>query len=136
MTYTYPGPGEILEAIDSGKFTRGRGALRTKNGGYCCLGVGCKLALVEDELLDDEGFPSEVAVIWDRSVNWLSEVAPEWLCKKASDYAIDGDDPHGVHKSPNYCRTVGTSLAVLNDQGGNWLPVKNALRRLEAERAM
>jgi hypothetical protein len=41
-----------VKALESGKFKRGRGQLRTETG-YCCLGVLCKIT---DTNFDDEDY--------------------------------------------------------------------------------
>lgn len=44
---------EWLEALRSGKYKQGESRLRTKEGGYCCLGVLCDVAGLKWEYSED-----------------------------------------------------------------------------------
>lgn len=41
-----------VDALRSGRFAQGPGALRTNTGLWCCLGVACQLAAESDDKLD------------------------------------------------------------------------------------
>ncbi len=45
-----------VAALRSGKFTQGRSALKTVDGGYCCLGVLCEINgdLTEDGYVEND----------------------------------------------------------------------------------
>lgn len=140
----FPTAQSLLEALDSGQYRRARGILVTigDEHRHCCLGVGLREAGVTDrEMFRSEAASATgyrvVAVITSASVrqsfDWLAATAPPWLCAKADEVELGRRSPVEHHEHSEDCRTVEDCLIALNDNTGNWLPVKNALRRLAEE---
>lgn len=49
---------EWIEALRSGKYEQGFGALQTRSGKFCCLGVVCELLKLPRELTKQSRFPA------------------------------------------------------------------------------
>lgn len=48
-----------IAALESGEYPKGVGALRTSNGGYCCLGVACELLVADGVVWPAEFYVDE-----------------------------------------------------------------------------
>ena len=68
-----------VDALRSGEFTQGKGALRTKDNKYCCLGVLCELYLRQtnddvswkyDDVFLGYGLYGEKAVLPNKVIKW------------------------------------------------------------------
>ena len=95
-----------VEALRSGDYKQGKGALRTADGDYCCLGVACEISpVVERQDREYHPLPQYVSKTdyRDRSQATLPAAVQEWLGLEAGNpYAADD---HGV----------GHTLATWND---------------------
>jgi hypothetical protein len=73
------------EALRSGEFEQGRGALTVIDGGdrYCCLGVLCKVAIANG--LDIKVTPEEERVWYDHESAYLPRSVRDWAGLETSD---------------------------------------------------
>lgn len=65
-----------VQALRSGKFKQGKNSLQDKNGGYCCLGVACKVIIPERKLAKYTTCKNEKCLV---GVSPLSQPSPKWL---------------------------------------------------------
>lgn len=72
-----------IAALRSDKYKQARGRLRTSDGGYCCLGVLCHLAINENIINED-------AVKWN--ANYPPEAVATWLGVPPAFSTLAGDD--------------------------------------------
>ncbi len=86
-----------VEALRSGDFEQGKGALRDASGKYCCLGVACEISPVV-ELREHEyhAIPNYVSKTDDRDYSQatLPAAVREWLGVEASNPHVTDD--HGI----------------------------------------
>lgn len=80
-----------IQALRSGKFKQGKGRLES-SGGYCCLGVACKVLIHEDNLSYREGvlygdFPNDQA-----SPFWLTKINYDFKTKTGKDLSNLNDN--------------------------------------------
>jgi hypothetical protein len=61
-----------VEALESGEFKQGRGAL-SRDGDYCCLGVACELAIREGVKVKKEAATKENYAKYDGEEYFLPE---------------------------------------------------------------
>ena len=92
---------EWIEALESGKYTKGLGALRSRSDKYCCLGVACDL--FKDRFGIEEK-PDEDTGEW--TYDGKFGIAPDVLIEVLSLYTPVGASSEG---------NDGFSLVTLND---------------------
>jgi hypothetical protein len=95
-----------VEALRSGDFKQGKGALRTIDGSYCCLGVACEISGVVT-LRDRENHPIAEYVSVDDERDASASVLPsavrDWL-------GVESYNPHIVDEHGE-----GHALSLWND---------------------
>jgi hypothetical protein len=118
-----------LTDLRSGEFTQGKGALRTEDGEYCCLGVLCELGAREGIIppaelrgANDEGEcrgywygtgdKATTAVLPQAVQDWAGLVLPNPQIPAPPEFSGDCDYEE-CEESPDHKRVVG--LADLND---------------------
>lgn len=101
-----------VQALRSGKYRQGRGALNSKNG-MCCLGVACEVyqSVVGDLNVEeiDPGGESDPNVRYDGEDFYLPEKVQTWLGLATK---------QGQHNNPDYSHHDG--LAYFNDKGSTF----------------
>ena len=95
------------EALESGKYKKGKRYLRSKNDEFCCLGVACEL-FDSDSKLDGERYLYS---------NETSAVATPRVANALGLYTNNG-----WHKDGS------TSLAQINDLNNSFKPVISAIK--------
>lgn len=127
-----------VEALRSGRFTQGTGALSTHAGGNCCLGVACELAVEQGVLSPDEVkelSPEDFATAgksYNESTNYPPTNVVRWMFGltdtpgEAEDYdafvnpdAANYFNPLVSVRTPDGVRDT-THLAELNDAGADF----------------
>lgn len=103
VTYNWPTPGELADALESGDWKKTKNAL-VRDGGYCCLGVCGRMAGLADGDLASVGLLTDVVV--DNTA--IADDLPAWL---------SDDDQR--------------RLAELNDDYDDWSRVIHALREVK-----
>lgn len=86
-----------IEALESGEYPQTAGRLQNEHG-YCCLGVGCKLFIDDNDLVKSPAGYISGALPTDQ------KHAPDWLKMVSTDF----------YKRGNY----GDSIVSLNDFEG------------------
>jgi hypothetical protein len=91
--------GTWIEALRSGKYIQAKGSLQHESGGFCCLGVGCKIFILPEQLKE-----------WGngRILGYMANTqdhAPEWLKKIDTDFRertgkclVELNDGHAIHQ--------------------------------------
>lgn len=112
-----------LAELRSGKRTQGQGALRTRSGRECCLGVLCDIAVGRGigRWEYDEGSNAQRFVSLDDPDDWAVGVLPE----SVQDWAgVNSSDPFVID-------VVGARLrlSVRNDRGLTFAEIADMIER-------
>lgn len=107
---------EWVEALESDKFTQGRGLLHTPSG-LCCLGVACYL-------LEKKGVLTKTILKEDNVVRYGIEENPALLPKEAIEYmGVESSSPQVL--TMDLCHV---SLSSLNDNGMTFKEIAQIIR--------
>ena len=95
------------KALESGKYKKGKGRLRSENDEYCCLGVACELFGNEDVrlLYGRYLYGGYAAILTTKVVNAL-----------------------GLYGHDGYGKDCNTTLAGINDESDSFKPVIEAIK--------
>lgn len=125
-----------VEALRSGGFRQGHGALRSRDGRYCCLGVACDLAAAEGVVVvdDDEsgyGRDARLVAYVDPATGYKDTA---YLPEKVRDW-LGLSDERGRLKANAQVSTDCNALSTLNDNGFAFKEIANVIERDEVELA-
>ncbi len=106
-----------LEALRSGEFTQTKSVMHSREGGYCCLGVGCEVfkrttgigEWVPEDWRASLGFKDDPETTG--SVSYLTPTVKQWLGMDSSDPGFFGE----VVAEKDYGEVMTASS--LNDAG-------------------
>lgn len=113
-TKSWPTPGQLADALESGRYGKGRHALvDSELHHFCCLGVAaCEAGYTPAEVYGND---PEVGRTYLRSM-----------------YVSDKDTTMVLGDAPDWMdRQLERALSLLNDGNPNWGPVIEKLRSLE-----
>lgn len=110
-----------LEALRSGEYKQAEGVLRTRDDGYCCLGVLCQIASDEGVVPQPEQLPHAGNYHWTGSNGvtgymYLIPAVMEWA----------GIDSHTgvIETGDNYL-----SLSQMNDDGATFEAIADVIEQ-------
>ncbi len=98
------------EALRSGKYYQGRGALVTENGEHCCLGVLCDIAVREGVVDFDE-----VGRTFDGVDAELPESVMEWAGMDYPEGVFSGPDGNLVSLNDDYLLNFDEIARVIEE---------------------
>lgn len=81
------------DALDSGEYKQGHGALRTASGKFCCLGVLCDLYAKDTgrKWSDEFGLHDRSGIHIEGESSYLPEKVCEWAGATGEDYILNRD---------------------------------------------
>jgi hypothetical protein len=100
-------------ALRSGEYKQGNGYLRQNNGGFCCLGVLCDLA-VKAAVIPAATNPAGLWMFDDREFSFLPPTVVQWAGLNAIDPIV---------------RTIGgqAALSNLNDSSATFATIADLI---------
>lgn len=121
-----------VEALRSGGFRQGQGALRSRDGRYCCLGVACDLAAAEGVVVvddDESGYGRDARLVayvdpatGYKDTAYLPEKVRDWLGLVDERGRLKATAQEGVDRD---------ALSSLNDSGATFERIANIIERDE-----
>lgn len=99
-----------VDALRSGEFEQGRGKLQ-RNGKFCCLGVGCEVAMRNGHPIDRHTLPfdDETRVAYDGSTNYWPGHVYDWFGITPG-FELEGNSPE------HWNDTAGATFAEIADK--------------------
>lgn len=119
-----------IAALRSGKYHQAHGTLRDNNGGYCCLGVLCNVAGLEEiEHYGDDDEVIDVEFVYQTTdtVSIGTECLPTAF---AMDLGIE-EAGNQIGVDPNSSKDEGRKLALayMNDHGKTFAEIADILEQ-------
>lgn len=118
---------ELIEALESGQYKKGKRCLRTKNDEYCCLGVAC-------DLFSKKGKGSWGAI--------LEDIANDEMIEMYEYRSGELYESHNGYPPLSLRREMGFQdgdfmhrLANINDENDTFAPVVEAIKAKLQEEA-
>lgn len=118
-----------IDALESGEYTQGVGALATKDGGNCCLGVLCELAvkagvLSEEDVKAPDYFSYTASKTYKDSVNYPPHEVAEWA------FNTNGVPGNASIYNPRVAIPGSSSITLseLNDDGATFAEIANYIK--------
>jgi hypothetical protein len=104
-----------VEALRSGDFQQGKYALQDE-GGFCCLGVACELAMRHGAKVEKVWSPEEKLFRFSGQASVMPEVVVEWLGVNSADPDIAKRDWSGdVTKMASFFNDTGSTFEQIAD---------------------
>lgn len=108
-----------LAALRSGEYVQGRNFLhRTDDGGMCCLGVLCDLAVKEGVVRQSPSRPEEnaPAFAYDGATQFLPTSVMNW----AGLHSVNPEICYSGDTDDDAAPATADTLSELNDEGGDF----------------
>lgn len=104
-----------IRALRSGKYKQAIGRLENFSGGFCCLGVSCKILIPNSKIQSYLSFNSNKKIIYGTmpieqfdSPNWLKEISEDFGKKTYT------NQKH-LHSNDFFIEKQRTEIFVMND---------------------